>query len=103
MFLKVAAEFVKSSFKLLIIALFLIAQVKVRKSFFTSFPFISFSITFESDFFEESMLNFFKSFFSHIILRSFQIPSVDDQLFKELNKIKYTDSRSFGTQKLSSA
>ena len=103
MFLKVAAKLVKSSFELLVVALFLVAQVKVRKSLLGSFPLISLSITLEPDFLKENMLNFFQSFFGNMILRSLQIPSVDDQLFKVLHKMTNTVSRSFGTQKLSSA
>ena len=102
-FLKVAAKFIKSSFELLIVTFLLVPQVKVRKSFLSRFPLISFSITLESDFFKEGMLNFLESFFSNMILWSLQIPSVDDQLFKILHKMKYTVSRSLGTQKLSSA
>ena len=55
--LKVATELIETFLETFIAAFLLISQIEVRHGFFTSFPFVSFSITFESNLFVKSQFN----------------------------------------------
>lgn len=103
MLFEVASELVKSPFELHIVAIFFIFKVKVEKSFFSSLPLVSFAITLQSDFFEESVLDLLQSFFRNVIFWRLKVPAVDQQLFKILYNWWHTDSLSEGMQKFSSA